>query len=515
MSRFALISLWDKSGGEELVKGLFALDFTIISTGKTAEYVRQFGDRVIEIPELTGFPEILDGRVKSLHPVIYGGILANRSNPEHLQTLTEHGIKAIDLVAVNLYPFEQKLNEPGLGHDELLEFIDVGGPSLLRAAAKNYASVMVLTDSDDYHASLELLGRPGADSDHWRRYLAAKAFSLVSRYDALISRYLDTSAQRSGKAFELPRSIALDLPLDRVLRYGENPHQKAGFYCAEQPAWQLLHGKELSYNNLLDLNSAFKSIRLFDPPAAVILKHGNACGIGTDPCLCEAYNKAFLTDTVSPFGGIVIVNRELDLQTAVYINKIFTEVIIAPSYAAGVLEILRKKKDRRLIQYNLQIMKFPYPPVEIRTLRFGYLAQEWDLMDDDSDKYRIVTNRRPTKAEFEALTFAWKAVSLVKSNAIALTGIDRTFGLGMGQPSRIDSTNIAISKAIQFKHDLCGAVCASDGFFPFRDSVDQLYQHGVKAIIQPGGSVGDDDVIKACNELGITMVFTDRRHFRH
>ncbi len=515
MSKYALISVWDKTGCEDLVRGLFDLNYTIISTGKTAEYARQYGDRVIEIAELTGYPEILEGRVKSLHPLIFGGILAKRYDPGHLQAMSEHGLPAIDLVAVNLYPFEQKMHEPGIRYEDLLEFIDVGGPSLIRAAAKNHATVMILTDGDDCHATLELLKNPAMDSISWRRYLAAKAFNLISRYDALIARYLDTSAHKNSKDFVLPRSIALDLPLDRELRYGENPHQKAGFYCSEKPAWQLLHGKELSYNNLLDLNSAFKSIRLFDKPAAVILKHGNACGIGTDTCLCEAYSKAFLTDTLSPFGGIVIVNRELDLQTAVYINKIFTEVIIAPSYAAGVLEILKKKKDRRLIQYNPQVMMYPYPDVEIRTLRFGYLCQEWDLMDDDPDQFRIVTNRRPSKEEFASLLFAWKAVSLVKSNAIALTGQDRTLGLGMGQPSRIDSTNIAINKAKQFKHNLCGAVCASDGFFPFRDSVDQLYQEGIKAIIQPGGSVGDDEVIKACNELGITMIFTDRRHFRH
>jgi len=515
MSKYALISLWDKSGCDVLVKGLNELGFTLLSTGKTAEYIRQYCERVIEISDLTGFPEILDGRVKSLHPMIYGGILAKRDDPAHMQTLVEHGIHAIDLVAVNLYPFEQKLNETGLSHEELLEFIDVGGPSLIRAAAKNYASVMVLTDKDDYHATLELLKRSDADNENWRRYLAAKAFAAVSKYDALIQRYLDTSMSSPTKNFELPQSITLDMPLDRVLRYGENPHQKAGFYCSEKPAWQLLHGKELSYNNLLDVNSAFKSIRLYEKPAAVILKHGNACGIGVDACLCEAYKKAFMTDTLSPFGGIVVVNRELDLQSAVYINKIFTEIIIAPSYAPEVLEILKKKKDRRLIQYNPQMMKLPYPQMDIRTLRFGYLAQQWDLMEDDPANYRIVTTRRPSKEEFETLVFAWKAVSLIKSNAIALTGKDRTYGLGMGQPSRIDSTNIAISKAQQFKHNLCGAACASDGFFPFRDSVDQLYQHRIKAIIQPGGSTGDAEVIKACNELGITMVFTDIRHFRH
>lgn len=511
MTRHALISLSDKSGSESLAKELAGLGYQILSTSSTARYLREHGVEVREISGLTGFPEILDGRVKTLHPRIHAGILADRFRQEHLQALRELGIDRIDVVAVNLYPFQQTLQRGDATPQEIIENIDIGGPALIRAAAKNHQGVLVLTDPEDYQPTLEQM-RAGEVSPEWRIHLARKAFSLVSAYDALIASYFSGLA---AETHSLPGSYSLDCKLDTRLRYGENPHQQGGFYLSAACPWQLLHGKELSYNNHLDIDSTLRGLRLFQAPTVVITKHCNPCGIGSADKLADAWDKAFAADPQSPYGGIVGVNQPLDLETARRIDSIFTEIILAPEYEPGVLELLRKKKNRRLIRFAPETLSRPQSPWELKNLSHGWLLQEWDPQTDDPQSWTVVTTRQPSDQEFKALGFAWKVVSLLRSNAIAITGADRVYGLGGGQTSRIDSTWLALHKAAKFGHDLSGAVCASDGFFPFRDSVDELRRHNILAVIQPGGSKADPEVIQACNELGMAMVFTGVRHFRH
>lgn len=516
MKKYAIISVSDKSGIEQVALGLEKLGYTILSTSNTYKHLCQFCADPVEISSLTKFPEILDGRVKTLHPVIHAGILANRDDEKHLQTLSELGIDTIDVVIVNLYPFEKVRADSKSTHEEIIENIDIGGPTLIRAAAKNYKYVSVITDPKDYEPSLELLKRNKSLPEEWSSYLAQKAFTMVSAYDSMIADYFEKLETNRARNIVVPDHFDLSCLHTMSLRYGENPHQQAGFYsCSKKGGWTLLHGKELSFNNLLDVDAGFRAIRLFTEPTVIILKHCNPCGVGSAFTLSEAYRNAFNTDTISPFGGIIIVNRVLDLETAILINKIFTEIIIAPGYQDGVLEVLQKKKDRRLIQYNTGWLEKPSNTLELKTLYWGYLLQQWDLVNDDISTWRVVTSRQPSQYEFDAMTFGWKVVSILKSNAIAITTDDRTIGMGIGQTSRIDSTDIAIMRAKKFGHDISKAICASDGFFPFRDSIDELYQQGIKAIIQPGGSKGDEDVIHACNELDIAMVFTGVRHFRH
>ena len=511
MTRHALISLSDKRGSEDLAKELAGLGYQILSTSSTARHLRERGVEVREVSDLTGFPEILDGRVKTLHPRIHAGILADRSRQEHLQALRELGIEQIDVVAVNLYPFRQTLQRGDATPEEIIENIDIGGPALVRAAAKNYQGVLVLTDPEDYQPTLEQL-RAGGVSPEWRILLARKAFRLVSAYDALIASYF---AGLAAETQSLPGNFLLNCRLGARLRYGENPHQQGGFYLSAACPWQALHGKELSYNNHLDIDSTLRGLRLFQAPTVVITKHCNPCGIGSADRLADAWDKAFAADTQSPYGGIVGVNQPLDLETARRINSIFTEIILAPEYQPGVLELLRKKKNRRLIRFSPEILSRPQSPWELKNLSHGWLLQEWDPLADDPKSWKVVTARQPSEQELKALGFAWKVVSLLRSNAIAITGADRVYGLGGGQTSRIDSTWLALHKAAKFGHDLTGAVCASDGFFPFRDSVDELRRHNIMAVIQPGGSKADPEVIQACNELGMAMVFTGVRHFRH
>jgi len=447
--------------------------------------------------------------------VIHAGILADRENPEHMQKLEELDIDVIDVVIVNLYPFKEVRQKHNATHAEIIENIDIGGPTLIRAAAKNYLGVLVLTDPKDYQPTLELLKTTAQVVDEWARYLALKAFQLVSNYDDDIADYFMHMGE--VKAFDtvIPEYYDLSLKHTRRLSYGENPHQRAGYYTDKALGWTSLHGKDLSFNNLLDVDAAIRGIRLFSEPTVIILKHCNPCGIGSGDSLSEAYRKAFNTDTISPFGGIVIVNRVLDLETAVLINRIFTEIIIAPGYSEGVLDILKKKKDRRLLQFEPGLLKKPTAPMELKTTFFGYLLQQWDLSIGNMSDWRVVTNRQPTQTEFDAMLFGWKTVAILKSNAIALTTDDRTFGLGIGQTSRIYSTDIALMRARQFGHDLATAICASDGFIPFRDTIDTLYQNGIKALIQPGGSKADEEIIQACNEYDIAMVLTGTRHFKH
>lgn len=516
MKKYALISVSDKTGIETVAMELEKLGYTILSTSNTFRHLSQFCSEIVEIASLTGFPEILDGRVKTLHPIIHAGILADRDEEKHVNTLKEMGISPIDVVIVNLYPFEKVRADSKSTHAQIIENIDIGGPTLIRAAAKNYRHVCVLTDPKDYSPCMALLKNEGKVPEEWSSYLAHKAFLMVSTYDGGIADYLDKLETNRARNIAIPDHFDLSCMHTLSLRYGENPHQQAGFYtCTKKAGWSMLHGKELSFNNLMDIDAGFRAIRLFTEPTVIILKHCNPCGIGSGFTLSDAYRNAFATDTVSPFGGIVIVNRSLDLETAIHINKIFTEIIIAPGYQDGVLEVLQKKKDRRLIEYKPGWLEKPVNSVELKTMTWGYLLQQWDLVNEDISTWRVVSRRQPSPYEFDAMVFGWKTVAILKSNAIALTTDDKTLGLGIGQTSRIDSTAIAIMKAKRFKHDLSVAACASDGFFPFRDSIDELYQHGIKAIIQPGGSKGDDEVIQACNELDIAMVFTGVRHFKH
>jgi phosphoribosylaminoimidazolecarboxamide formyltransferase/IMP cyclohydrolase len=515
MNKYALISVSDKSGIENLAVELEKLGYTILSTSHTAEYLQKFCRKVMLVSDLTKFPEILEGRVKTLHPIIYAGILADRNNPAHEKTLSELKIDHIDVIVVNLYPFAEVCNKENASEQEIIENIDIGGPSLIRAGAKNFKSVTVLVDPEDYPPTLKLLKQNSILPESYSAYLAKKAFTKTSQYDLEIATYFTKKDKDLPFISELPAQLVVSENLNSKLRYGENPHQNAGFYANGNPGWELLHGKELSFNNIMDIDSALRAIRLFSEPTAIIVKHCNPCGIGSGETLAEAYKKAYETDTEAPFGGIVIVNRSLNIETATLINNIFTEIIIAPDYEPGVQEFLKKKKNRRLIRYHPSLLQKTVNPIEIKTLTFGYLAQNWDLINEPTEDWKMVTSKKPSPQEFQALLYAWKAVSVLKSNAIAIAKEDRVLGLGCGQTSRIDAVQLALWKAKKFGHDLNGSVCASDGFFPFRDCIETLAKHGISAIIQPGGSKNDEDCIAACNELGIAMLFTGFRHFKH
>lgn len=513
MKAYTLISVSDKSGVAELAVGLNQLGYGILSTSNTARAIREQVPEITEISELTGFPEILDGRVKTLHPKVHAGILADRNLPDHLQTLRQHQIDRIDIVVVNLYPFATVCADEDATHAKIIENIDIGGPTLVRAAAKNYAYVIVLTDPADYLPTLKMLQSAEGVPLKWRQHLAAKAFRMISIYDRCIEDYFDSLHSDSQSQAE--SSLSIRLPLLSHLRYGENPHQAAAFYACGELPWKVLHGKEMSFNNILDLDSSLRGIRLFETPTAMITKHNNPCGAGSADNLCEAYYKAFATDTDSPFGGIVIVNRELDLQTALIINQTFMEIIIAPGFCPEAWELLIKKKNRRLVQYDAKGILTRSIHQDIRVTPWGCLAQNPDPIDDDPACWHTVTIRKPTPLQMQELAWAWKVVAMLKSNAIAITSNNQALGLGIGQTSRVESTRIALSNAKRFQHELSDAVCASDGFFPYPDSVALLYESGIKSVIQPGGSKGDEDVIKACDELGMAMVFTGVRHFRH
>ncbi len=507
MKKRALISLSDKSNILPFAKSLKELGYEIISSGGTAKYLNDNGVEVIYVSDVTKFPEIMDGRVKTLNPLIHGGILANRQVPKHLEQANELDIHLIDVVCVNLYPFKKTVNDKDSSHQQIIENIDIGGPTLIRSAAKNYDSVYVITDIADYDKTIEVL-TSDTDSKKFRQYLAQKAFMHTADYDSAIANYFMKIENNYSQ-------LNLSMPLSSTLRYGENPHQFAHFY-QEESIIDILHGKQLSYNNLLDIDSALKTILKFkDMPTVAIFKHTNPCGIASSKSLLEAYEKAFATDTLSPFGGIVIVNKSLDLETAKAINKIFTEIIIAPGYEDGVIDFLQRKKNRRILSYDLNKLEQLKSRFNVLSCMNGYLVQDNDINKDDLDQWQVVTKRQPTEKEWEALKFGWKCVASLKSNAVAFTSNDQTLGLGIGQTSRIDSTEIAISKAKKFSLSLDNSICASDGFFPFRDSIDQLVKYGVTAVIQPGGSKGDPEVIEACNEHGIAMVMTSTRHFRH
>jgi phosphoribosylaminoimidazolecarboxamide formyltransferase/IMP cyclohydrolase len=503
----ALISVSDKSGVADFARELEKQGVEIISTGGTASLLRQEGIKAIDISTFTGFPEMLDGRVKTLHPKVHGGLLYLRGNEEHENAVREQGIDPIDLVVVNLYPFQETIAKPGVKLAEAIEQIDIGGPSMLRSAAKNYQSVTVVVDPADYEAVLEeMRDRDGETTLKLRERLAIKAFLTTSAYDHAIAAYLNEKQTTDT-------SFAISLPLVSRLRYGENPHQKAALYGNFTEHFEKLHGKELSYNNLLDISSAADLIEEFHEPTVAILKHTNPCGVGSDPDLREAWLKAFATDKQAPFGGIIICNRPLDLPVAKAISEIFSEVIIAPEFAPDARALLQKKKNLRLMRALQLSLPNDKPEVDLCSVRGGLLVQDKDVAGLDKIETKVVSERPPTRQEMAGMIFGWRVVKHVKSNAIVYAAADRTLGIGAGQMSRVDASRIAVWKAQEAGLSLQGSAVASDAFFPFPDGLIAAAEAGATAAIQPGGSVRDDEVIAAANERKIAMVFTGVRHF--
>jgi phosphoribosylaminoimidazolecarboxamide formyltransferase/IMP cyclohydrolase len=572
----ALVSVHDKAGIVDFARGLRELGVELLSTGGTARLLREAGMAVRDVSEVTGFPELLDGRVKTLHPKIHGGILARRDSPEHLAALEQHGIPRIDLVVVSLYPFESTIARPGVGPAEAIEQIDVGGPAMIRAAAKNYASVAVVCDASQYPAVLEELRRgQGTLSEATRRRLAQEAFRRTAQYDGAIAEYLEfqlggyeahppkppgsrldraggsiapatagapqppdsapegaveapsgTSPRHDGggtaaaRKEEFPERLRIEWERVMALRYGENPHQVAAFYReVGQSAFGLgtmrqQHGPELGYNNLLDLSAALGLLLEFDEPAAVVVKHTNPCGAARGATVAEAMARARDSDPVSIYGGIVGVNRVLDLGVVAVLSGIFVEVLFAPAFAPDALaELRRTKKKCRVLEVPCQ--RPPAGRLELRSVLGGLLAQSADDADLDSTAVHVVTRRQPSAEERVALVFAWQVARHVKSNAIVLASRDQVIGVGAGQMNRLDSARLAVQRAGEAKLATRGAVCASDAFFPFRDGLDVVARAGVTAVIQPGGSLRDAEVIAAADEHAMAMLFTGVRHFRH
>ncbi|HEV3145475.1 MAG TPA: bifunctional phosphoribosylaminoimidazolecarboxamide formyltransferase/IMP cyclohydrolase [Gemmataceae bacterium] len=519
----ALLSVSDKTGLLEFASGLAACGVEIISTGGTRRALADAGLAVRDISEITGFPEILDGRVKTLHPKVHGGILAIREHPQHQTVLQEQDIGYIDLVVVNLYPFERTVANPASSHEQIIENIDIGGPSMIRSAAKNYHDVTVVTDPADYEEVLREIRQHNGTRLGTRERLAAKAFARTARYDAAIAAYFQKRLADIDPVAVWPSSLTLSFELRSKLRYGENPHQKAAFYVEPQikhvclAGAEVLHGKELSYNNLLDLDSALNLVREFAEPAAVVLKHNNPCGAAVAATLEQAFDKAYEGDPLSAFGGILGFNRALDEATALRISEPnrFIECIIAPDYDAKALEILatRPKWGKNVRLLKTGPLGPALPSLDFRRVDGGLLVQDRDIRsDEDLAAAEVKTKRPPTEAERADLAFAWKVCKHVKSNAIVLARQGMLVGAGAGQMSRVDSVQIAVRKAGERSK---GSVLASDAFFPFRDNVDVAAAAGVTAIVQPGGSVKDADSIAACDEHGIAMIFTRVRHFRH
>lgn len=511
MPKTALISVSDKSGIVEFAKGLKKHNVKIISTGGTAKLLAESGIDIIEIGDFTGFPEMLDGRVKTLHPKVHGGILNIRDNEAHQATMQEHGLENIDMVVVNLYPFEATVAK-GADHEEVVENIDIGGPSMIRSAAKNHKFVTIVVDNGDFDRVLAEMDNGGTELET-RIDLARKAYSHTGVYDSIIAGYFN---RKLGVKF--PEEIAIPARKKQPMRYGENPHQESAFYVkplvneASVATGKQLHGKELSFNNIVDIQATLELIKEFRQPAVAIIKHTNPCGCAVGETLSKAYDKALECDPVSAFGGIVGVNREVDRELADKLSNIFLEVVLAPSFSEDALEVLQAKKNIRLIELG-DITGGRDNELDIKNVTGGILLQDRDLHEiEDIRELDIPTDRKPTEEEYEALNFAWIVAKHVKSNAIIYTKADRTIGVGAGQMSRVDSSKIAASKA---KTDLKGAAMASDAFFPFRDSVDEAAERGITAIISPGGSIRDEEVITAANEHGIAMVFTGVRHFKH
>ncbi len=503
----ALVSVSDKRGVVEFAAQLVSLGIAIYSTGNTKAALAAAGIPVESVSALTNFPEILDGRVKTLHPAIHGAILARRDMASHMQTLIEYGIAPIDLVVVNLYPFAATIAKPDVTDAEAIEQIDIGGPAMIRASAKNHASVLPVVSPDDYQSIIDAL-RNDAVTPQFRRALAAKAYAHTAEYDAMIANYLQSD--------EFPKQLIATAPLSRMLRYGENPHQQGALYGTFDEQFEVLHGKELSYINILDITAVQELIEEFDPAdgvALAIVKHTNPCGVAVAPTGVEAWHKAFATDREAPFGGVIAVSATLDLPLAHAIDEIFSEIIIAPDYTPDALALLMQKKQRRLVKAHGRIST--HTGLQIHTIPGGYLVQQPDREIPRGEVWNCVTTRQPTADEMAGLQFAWRVVKHVKSNAIVYAGRDRTLGVGAGQMSRVDSARVAVEKAGRAGLSLVGSVLASDAFFPFPDGVETAAAAGVTAIVQPGGSVRDAEVIEAANRLGVAMIFTGRRHFRH
>jgi phosphoribosylaminoimidazolecarboxamide formyltransferase/IMP cyclohydrolase len=516
--RRAIISVSDKSGVVSFAKELAKMGVEILSTGGTSKTLRENGISVRDISDYTGFPEMLDGRVKTLHPKVHGGLLGQRSKKEHVEKMKEHGILPIDLIAVNLYPFEATVAKESCPLEEAIENIDIGGPTMIRSAAKNYPDVSVVVDPSDYESVLSELKAKGEVSLETNFRLAKKVFQHTARYDGAISNYLG-QIEKGRKILEFPETFTFQVKKAQDLRYGENPHQRAAFY---KEYWVVepsvsngvqIQGKELSYNNILDVDSAFETVKEFEEPATVIIKHNNPCGVAiSNKGLSDAYRKARDCDPVSAFGGVVGFNRIVDEETAKEMVQIFLEVIIAPGLDQKALEILKTKKDLRILQTPPLSISFRQGGFDLRKVVGGLLVQDRDLGRVPMDQWKVVTKRKPTEEEKRAMAFGWKVAKHVKSNAIILVREDRTIGIGAGQMSRVDSTRLAVMKA---QSSTKGTVLASDAMFPFRDGVDTGAESGATAIIQPGGSIRDDEVIAAADEYNIAMVFTGMRHFRH
>jgi phosphoribosylaminoimidazolecarboxamide formyltransferase/IMP cyclohydrolase len=507
----AIISVSDKSGVADFARGLKELGIEIFSTGGTKKSLEAAGVKIHSISELTGFPEILDGRVKTLHPAVHGGILARRDLPQHLSQLAQNNIELIDMIVVNLYPFVETVTRAEVSLDEALENIDIGGPSMLRSAAKNFPSVLVVVDPGDYDAILQKLRQDNIDLGY-RKRLAQKAFQHVALYDTAIAQYLNEEV--------FPEEMTIALKKARSFRYGENPHQQAAFYIEQNvrqrqdglASLEQLGGPEISFNNLLDLDAALNVLCDFTAPTIAIMKHTNSCGLASHNDLAEAYRRALAGDPVAAFGGIVASNRILDLATAQEIDKSHYDAIVAPGYQKEALELLRRKESLRLAKVA------PYRPspsglqLDFRRVRGSFLAQVSDTLTEFELKPRIVTKRQPSESELSDLLFAWKAVKGIKSNAIVIAKDKTLLGMGAGQPSRVVSVELALKRA---GDQAKGSVLASDAFFPFTDGPELAIKHGVTAIIQPGGSVRDKEVIELANKYNVAMVFTSVRHFRH
>ena len=518
MSRIqrALLSVFDKTGLVPFAQVLAGANVELISTGGTAKALRDAGLKVTDLSDHTGFPEMLDGRVKTLHPRVHGGLLYIRGNAAHEAAVAQHNIPPIDLVVVNLYPFEQTIAKPGVTLHDAIENIDIGGPSMLRSAAKNHASVTVLTDPADYAEVAAQIQSAGETTLDLRCRLAARVFARTAAYDAAIATHLAAAFAPADTAAPLPPTLTLNAPQAQTLRYGENPHQRAALYGRFHDYFQQLHGKELSYNNILDLTAAAALIGEFDAdaPTLAILKHTNPCGVGQGASLREAWDRAFATDKQAPFGGIIAVNRPLDLACAEAIAEIFSEVIIAPDFTPEAAALLQKKKNLRLLKTLKPLAASS--PFDARSVGAeSWLLQERDQRRITRDDVKVVTKRAPTDAEMQAMLFGWRIVKHVKSNAIVYATPGRTVGIGAGQMSRVDSSRIAVWKAGEAKLDLAGSVVCSDAFFPFPDGLIAAAKAGATAAIQPGGSVKDPDVIAAADEHNVAMVFTGVRHFRH
>jgi phosphoribosylaminoimidazolecarboxamide formyltransferase / IMP cyclohydrolase len=507
----ALISVSDKKGITEFARQLVELGFEIISTGGTKKTLQEQGIPVLGVSDVTGFPEILEGRVKTLNPLIHGGLLAKHDDEQHQAQLAQHGIEPIQLVCVNLYPFQQTIEKPEVTVADAIENIDIGGPTMLRASAKNHQYLTVVVDPADYETVIEELKSEGVTKLETRRKLAAKVFRHTAAYDALIAEYMTDLAQE-----ETPEKLTVTYELKQTLRYGENPHQQAAFYQKPMGSTfsiakaEQLHGKELSYNNINDADAALQIVKEFSAPAAVAVKHMNPCGVGTGKTAFEAFEKAFAADPVSIFGGIIAFNREVDAETAGKLHEIFLEIIIAPSFSDEALAILTKKK-------NLRLLTIPFADenkaeLKMVTIEGGLLVQEQDRFTLEDATVTVPTKRQPTEQEWAALKLGWKVVKHVKSNAIVLTNEDMTIGIGAGQMNRVGAAEIALKQAGSKAE---GAALASDAFFPMDDTVEAAAKAGITAIIQPGGSIRDEDSIKKADEYGIAMVFTGVRHFKH